>query len=79
MKTFIIMQNDGCDVLLDSQSCVRLDSRLGIYRLMDKGFEIYNRYKNWKKGTVNGFRIITCCSLLDDNFRTICQYKSILK
>ena len=79
MKTFVIMQNNGCDVLLDSQSCERIDSRLGIYKLMDKGFEIYHRYKNWKKGSVNGFRIIQCCSLLDKSFKTVYQYKEILQ
>lgn len=79
MKTFVIMQSDGCDVLLDSQSCERIDSRLGIYKSMDKGFEIYHRYKNWKKDSaVNGFRIIKCNSLLD-NFRTVYQYKEILQ
>lgn len=69
MKTYVILTENGTDLLWDSCSCVRLDSRLSLRNLITKSREILKKYQNWKKGTTaNGFRIFKCCSLLDSNY-----------
>lgn len=73
--TYIGMTYDGCDVIWDSFSCVRLDSRLNLSNLRHSAFEIYESYLKWKPNSVNGFKIFKCSSLLDEHYHTIYEYK----
>lgn len=75
IKTFVVMQDDGVDILMDSCSCVRLDSRLNVENLKNEAFEIYKSYLKWKPNSVNGFRIFRCESLLDSCYNTIYEYR----
>ena len=75
IKTYIGMTYDGFDVLWDSFSCVRLDSRLNLMNLKSEAFNIYKSYLKWKPNSINGFRIFRCSSLLDNCIHTIYEYK----
>lgn len=75
IKTYIGMTYDGFDVLWDSFSCVRLDSRLNVVNLKSEAFKIYKSYLKWKPNSVNGFRIFRCSSLLEDSNYTIYEYR----
>lgn len=74
-RTYVCMIDNGCDVIWDSFSCVRLDSRLNLRNLRHKAFEIYESYLKWKPNSINGFRIFRCSSLLDDCNNTIYRYE----
>ena len=74
-STFIGMTYEGDDVLWDSFSCVRLDSRLSLENLKKESFRIYESYLKWKPNSVNGFKIFTCESLLDSYYNTIYEYE----
>lgn len=73
--TYVCMTDDGVDVLWDSCSCVRLDTRLNVCNLKSEAFKIYKMYSKWKPNSINGFRIFKCSSLLDDCNHTIYRYE----